>query len=203
MEARYSHEQIDSVQLIPTGPVQADSTYKHRDYTSHCWQAANNPRTTPTHLETLAQSGNPALMEQVALHPNVSPVTLAKMAVFPVTEVRIAVAENANAPLETLWLLAADQNPDVRYALAENHYTPARILESLTNDDNPYVFCRARRTLDRLRNDVFPGGNIRFMEKIDCRPEQAQSTDVPGQSAVNQFCALIGRLYRSGRAACY
>lgn len=102
-------------------------------------------------LEVLFANRANAVLMRLAENPRTPPKLLESLASQANSDLKIAVAENLSCPVELLQKLANDHDPDVRYAIAENHNMPATVLVRLTDDENPYVCCRAKRTLDRLQ----------------------------------------------------
>lgn len=164
---------FDLVVQYPSNQANQTSSIQKRKCTQHSWVAATNPATAQLVLATLARTGIPELLEHIAMNCNTSSETLASMAAHPAEAVRIAVAESPNSSLSTLWQLAKDSCPDVRYSLADNHNIAIEILQALTGDDNPYVSCRARRTLERLRDDFYRRGKKHSSSSQFCSPLKA------------------------------
>jgi uncharacterized protein (DUF2336 family) len=108
--------------------------------------------TPPDLLHELAESEVSVILERIAEHPFVKPVTLTKLSDHNDENVRAAVADNRNTPKEVMRTLANDPHPDVRYRVAENHHAPKKVLELLAEDSNPYVAHRARTTLKRVND---------------------------------------------------
>jgi len=152
MDAQFQNNNFDPATVSATHSVSSC----HHLQDQSCREnriAATDPATSAKVLASLAHTAIPELLELIGMNPSASMETLGSIASHPRSDVRIAVSENPHLSLEILWRLVGDSNPDVRFALAENHNLPVEILKALTEDNNPFVSCRARRTLERLRND--------------------------------------------------
>jgi hypothetical protein len=95
------------------------------------------------------------IRSRVAENKRLPAVYLEQLACDEAPEVRISVADNPNTAVEVLELLAQDQHPDVRYSIAENANAPCHLLEVLEHDENPYIASRAKKTLKKIRWDLF------------------------------------------------
>ena len=87
---------------------------------------------------------------RLAENPRTAPYILSTLAEHPNPEVRMAVADNESAPYSVQDDLAADEHVDVRFRVAENYHIKRVLLEQLADDENPYVSSRAEDTLSRL-----------------------------------------------------
>ncbi len=93
------------------------------------------------------------MLDFIAGESDISLTMLFRMAEHQSADVRSAVVENPNTTEAVQWKLSQDTDPNVRYALAENPRVSASVLEFLIEDENPYVSCRAKNTLERIKNE--------------------------------------------------
>jgi len=115
--------------------------------------AAGNHTTSRDDLALLAHSREPRVRGRVAENPSCPTTALQALAEDEHPDVRSNVAGNPKATFPMLRQLAKDFCLNVRYTLAEDHNLPRPLLKMLSRDDNPYVSMRAKRTLDRLKEE--------------------------------------------------
>ncbi len=118
------------------------------------------------------------VLESIAINPNTPTCVLRKLASHCEPDLRATLAENKNTPADCILELMHDESPEVRYQLAENHQLALELLEILANDENPFVACRARKTIDRVQQEV-----DRPPEPLVCVPNEPDSkrTERPEQ----------------------